>query len=283
MIREFTTRGLGSYYSVSYHQGLTASPFICNRSSKKLVSLFNCVQLQPTTRTNYSRIYPTRQHSSTMHTARLPTVRVDASPATHAPSHACLPIHSHPNHTTPPPSPDQKDRHFWKHYIPATSFAGGARFIRPVACVGSGDPVRVLCLYTTNTLDEVWSIYCWDICTTCRYQSTCYSMGASEPTMLSVCSCWLLAHEWALVLYCTMPFIAACVDAIGTVFWDRPVAIKARLHQASMINLRVSASTPVLYLIYWDYNAFLELGLLRNWSNLIGVISLRTSQHWFWV
>ena len=25
----------------------------------------------------------------------------------------------------------------------------------PVACVGSGDPVRVLRLYTTNTLDEV--------------------------------------------------------------------------------------------------------------------------------
>ena len=40
----------------------------------------------------------------------------------------------------------------------------------PVACVGSDDPVRVLRLYTTNTLDEVWSIYCWDICTTCRYQ-----------------------------------------------------------------------------------------------------------------
>ena len=27
----------------------------------------------------------------------------------------------------------------------------------------------------------------------------------------------------ALVLYCTVPFIATCVDAIGTVFWDRPV------------------------------------------------------------
>ena len=33
-------------------------------------------------------------------------------------------------------------------------------FIRPVACVGSGDPVRVLRLYTTITLDEVCSIYC---------------------------------------------------------------------------------------------------------------------------
>ena len=33
-------------------------------------------------------------------------------------------------------------------------------FIRPIACVGSGDPVRVLRLYTTITLDEVCSIYC---------------------------------------------------------------------------------------------------------------------------
>ena len=33
-------------------------------------------------------------------------------------------------------------------------------FIRPVAHVGSGDPVRVLRLYTTITLDEVCSIYC---------------------------------------------------------------------------------------------------------------------------
>ena len=33
-------------------------------------------------------------------------------------------------------------------------------FIRPVARIGSGDPVRVLHLYTTITLDEVCSIYC---------------------------------------------------------------------------------------------------------------------------
>ena len=35
----------------------------------------------------------------------------------------------------------------------------------PFACVGSGDPVRVLRL-----LHNEWSIYCWDICTTCRYR-----------------------------------------------------------------------------------------------------------------
>ena len=51
-------------------------------------------------------------------------------------------------------------------------------FIRLVARVGSGDPVRVLRLYTTITLDEVCSIYCWDICTTCCYRSTCYSTCA---------------------------------------------------------------------------------------------------------
>ena len=40
----------------------------------------------------------------------------------------------------------------------------------PFACVGSGDPVRVLRLYTMNTLDTLWSISCWGICTTCRYR-----------------------------------------------------------------------------------------------------------------
>ena len=76
-------------------------------------------------------------------------------------------------------------------------------FIHLVACIGSGDPVRVLHLYTTNTLDEVCSIYCWDICTTCRYRSTCYSTGASGPTVLSVCSRLCLVancstENWAL-------------------------------------------------------------------------------------
>ena len=58
----------------------------------------------------------------------------------------------------------------------------------------------------------------------------CYSTGASGPTALSVCTrLWLVANCLlffsllsALVLYCLMPFIATCVDAIGTVFWDRP-------------------------------------------------------------
>ena len=100
-------------------------------------------------------------------------------------------------------------------------------FIRPVARVGSGDPVRVLRLYTTITLDEVCSIYCWGICTTCHYRSMCYSTCASGPTVLSMCCRLRLVancstKNWALILYCMMPFIATCVDAIGTVFWDRP-------------------------------------------------------------
>ena len=51
---------------------------------------------------------------------------------------------------------DVKDK-VTKKYHPIRFYA---RFIRLVACVGSGDPVRVLRLYTTNTLDEVCSIYC---------------------------------------------------------------------------------------------------------------------------
>ena len=103
-----------------------------------------------------------------------------------------------------------------------------ARFICLVARIGSSDPVRVLRLYTANTLDEVCSIYCLDICTTCRYQSMCDSTGASGPTALSVCSRLCLVANCLLllcycsVLYCMMPFIATCVDTIGTVFWDRP-------------------------------------------------------------
>ena len=73
-------------------------------------------------------------------------------------------------------------------------------FIRLVARVGSGDPVRVLRLYTMITLDEGCSIYCWDICTTCRYRSTCYStcaehvLSSASSDRLLLCSncywCW---------------------------------------------------------------------------------------------
>ena len=93
----------------------------------------------------------------------------------------------------------------------------------PFACVGSGDPVRVLRLYTTNTLDTLWSIYCWDICTTCRYRI--YVLLAQAlwlwdfllliPTLLK----YLM--KCAPALYCVVTYISACVDASRTVFWDR--------------------------------------------------------------
>ena len=116
----------------------------------------------------------------------------------------------------------------------ARGFTRMQGFIRPVARVGSGDPARVLRLYTTITLDEVCSIYCWDICTTCRYRSMCYSTCAPGPTAPSVCSllcpqpnCWrlnwrLTTDDWpCTVLY--NAFYGYFVDAIGTVFWDCPV------------------------------------------------------------
>ena len=43
----------------------------------------------------------------------------------------------------------------------------------------------------------------------------------SRPRLATDCSA--LCALMHAVLYCTMPFIATCVDTIGTVFWDRPV------------------------------------------------------------
>ena len=51
------------------------------------------------------------------------------------------------------------------------------------------------------------------------------------------------------------------------------VLVKVLLHQASMIHS---------YLISWGCNPCLELGLLRNLSNLTRAISPATSQHWRW-
>ena len=154
-------------------------------------------------------------------------------------------------------------------------------FIRLVACVGSGDPVRVLCLYTMNTLDEVCSIYCWDICTTCRYRSTCYSTGASGPTALSVCSrlclvanCWLL--NAAPILYCTVPFIATCVDAIGTVFWDRPRVCTLQYFQIRFRFLYSLCNVPHHIQVLGTY--WLMQSHLSNW--LIVTIKGLSSLTW---
>ena len=69
--------------------------------------------------------------------------------------------------------------------------------------VGSSDPVRVLrLLHTTNTLDTLWSIYYWDICTTCRYRTTCYSTGWSTLTEVHKWTDW--NEQMSTILYCTV-------------------------------------------------------------------------------
>ena len=98
----------------------------------------------------------------------------------------------------------------------------------PFACLGSGDPVRVLHLYTTNTLDTLWSIYCWDICTTCHYQNYVLLYW-----LIRSCSCWSLSvttwlTDWLRLspaLYCAVPYIAACVEISRTVLWDRSIVV----------------------------------------------------------
>ena len=55
----------------------------------------------------------------------------------------CIPVGRHAGIPPPPPPPDCCP------YLP-----GGVQGLSvPFACVGSGDPVRVLRLYTTNTMD----------------------------------------------------------------------------------------------------------------------------------
>ena len=106
----------------------------------------------------------------------------------------------------------------------------------PFACVGSGDPVRVLRLYTTNTLDIFWSIYWWGICTTCRYRFYCvvlkpYTLRLPTATatagqLTSLCVCvrhwvWRWVWRWVSRTVLCGALYTACVDASRTVFWDR--------------------------------------------------------------
>ena len=89
----------------------------------------------------------------------------------------------------------------------------------PFACVGSGDPVRVLRLYTTNTLDTLWSIYCWDSCTTCRYRI--YVLLAQALWFWDFLLLIRTLQKYLTKCAPTLTYICACVDASRTVFWDR--------------------------------------------------------------
>ena len=89
----------------------------------------------------------------------------------------------------------------------------------PFACVGSGDPVRVLRLYTTNTLDIFWSIYCWGICTTCHYRSNVLRSSLTLWDFLLLL--WPCHSECSFCTVLCGALYTACVDASRTVFWDR--------------------------------------------------------------
>ena len=94
----------------------------------------------------------------------------------------------------------------------------------PFACVGSSDPVRVLRMYTRNTLDIFWSIYYWGICTTCRYRFYCVVL---KPYALRLPTATATAGQLPWVSFLTLRTVlcgalyTACVDASRTVFWDR--------------------------------------------------------------
>ena len=119
----------------------------------------------------------------------------------------------------------------------------------PFACIGSGDPVRVLHLYTMNTLDTLWSIYCWDICTTCRYRIYVLLLKPYALRLPTVTRVPWLEVCWQMLstLYCVVSFIAACVSASRMVFWDRSVLRcpgKALILVAKLLNL-ILADTQV--------------------------------------
>ena len=76
-----------------------------------------------------------------------------------------------------------------------------------------------------------------------RVWTNCAERVLSTVSSLRVCLLLLF------VLYCTMPFIATCVDAIGTVFWDRPSKKLRILHNICTFTKKE-----------------------KNWHNILGCI-----------
>ena len=79
----------------------------------------------------------------------------------------------------------------------------------PFACVGSGDPVRVLRLYTTNTLDIFWSIYFWGICTTCHYRSNVLRSSLTLWDFLLLLW-WCHSECWPCTVRCLIYHLCRC-------------------------------------------------------------------------
>ena len=103
----------------------------------------------------------------------------------------------------------------------------------PFACIGSGDPVRVLRLYTTNTLD-IFEAFIAEAYV--QLVATDSTVLCSSLTLWDFLLLLLLPRVYAsvsLCLYCVCLSVCvrrtvlcgalytACVDASRTVFWDR--------------------------------------------------------------
>ena len=102
----------------------------------------------------------------------------------------------------------------------------------PFACVGSGDPVRVLRLYTTNTLDvllkhlllrhmyylplPILLCYAQALLSETSY-CYCDCVTPSACVQVTLCECRVQIPRTVL---CSSLY-TACVDASRTVFWDR--------------------------------------------------------------
>ena len=132
----------------------------------------------------------------------------------------------------------------------------------PFACVGSGDPVRVLRLYTMNTLDTLWSIYCWGICTTCRYPFYCvmlkpYALRLPTATCVWV-RLWLSVTVRRTVLCGAL--YTACVDASRTVFGTVQSIAVSNYSEKSTLFLIFS----ICQMFSGDYWQF----LFRNFSKV---------------
>ena len=138
----------------------------------------------------------------------------------------------------------------------------------PLAHVGSGDPVRVLRLYTMNTLDTLWSIYCWDICTTCCYQIyvLLYWLLRSRRSLLT--DCLSRGNDsvcLSITLYCAVLYIAACVDISRMVFRDCSV-----LHlpgEALILVAKLSNSSNGYTSNFACWPALLSVGKLGSTEN----------------
>ena len=83
----------------------------------------------------------------------------------------------------------------------------------PFACLGSGDPVRALRLYTTNTLDTIEAFFAETYIQLVTTEAMCCSTSWSALTTTTRATC---VTDFAL--FCAAPYIVACVDVSRTVF-----------------------------------------------------------------